>query len=464
MKKLLAPVLMFSAVLGLDAATIDKVVVRQQWPWSTDVKVEYKISGVTSPVDIKVEAYNGSEKLDSSNLAPAMTGDLVGISEDGIGTIVIDPVKAFGSAKIALANFKVKLSTEDSVLYKIFDLRTVSTTSAPVPVVELTAADIRTGAYGTYEEDYSKIVPGSEVGNVFIWTGVTNEMYKTTHLVMRRVFAKGRSFTMGDSSLSTANAAEHKVSFTNDFYVAVFPVTECQHKIILSGGTDWTQDDKKPDLDLSQDGMMPKSNVQWRDLRGQVYTLDKGYYGWWPTPGVWTSAGFVADYTVSPHKVANHSGVVLYFLRYRTGWRTTAEFDLPTEAKWEYACRAGTATANYAGANDAATVDRIAWYSGNSGGAKHVVGLKAPNPWGIYDMQGNVWEWSLDIYGSITSSDAAVDPVGPESTNVFASRVRRGGGYKSSLTAMSVGYRTYSGIVNVGDTADHGYRVIFDEH
>ena len=463
MKKLLAPVLMFSAVLGLDAATIDKVVVRQQWPWSTDVKVEYKISGVTSPVDIKVEAYNGSEKLDSSNLAPAMTGDLIGISEDGIGTIVIDPVKAFGSAKIALANFKVKLSTEDSVLYKIFDLRTVSTTSAPVPVVELTAADIRSGAYGTYEEDYSKIVPGSKIGNVFIWTGVTNEMYKTTHLVMRRVFANGRSFTMGDSSLSTANAAEHKVFFTNDFYVAVFPVTECQHKIILSGGTDWTQDDKKPDLDLSQDGMKPKSNVQWRDLRGQVYTLDKGYYGWWPTPGYWTKDGFVADYTVSPHKVANHSGVVLYFLRYRTGWRTTAEFDLPTEAKWEYACRAGTVTSNYAGANDAATVDRIAWYSGNSGGAKHVVGLKAPNPWGIYDMQGNVWEWCLDIYGSITSSDAAVDPVGPESTNVYAVRVRRGGGYNSALTYMPIGYRTNAGIVNA-DAVNIGYRVIFDEH
>jgi formylglycine-generating enzyme required for sulfatase activity len=79
-------------------------------------------------------------------------------------------------------------------------------------------------------------------------------------------------------------------------------------------------------------------------------------------------------------------------------------------------------------------------------------------------MQGNVWEWSLDIYGSITSSDAVVDPVGPESTNAYATRVRRGGGYKSSLTAMWVGYRTYSGIVNVEDTADHGYRVIFDEH
>ena len=450
MKKLLAPVLMFSAVLGLDAATIDKVVVRQQWPWSTDVKVEYKISGVTSPVDIKVEAYNGSEKLDSSNLAPAMTGDLIGISEDGIGTIVIDPVKAFGSAKIALANFKVKLSTEDSVLYKIFDLRTVSTTSAPVPVVELTAADIRTGAYGTYEENYSKIVPGSEVGNVFIWTGVTNEMYKTTHLVMRRVFAKGRSFTMGDSSLSTANAAEHKVSFTNDFYVGVFPVTASQHEIILGRSAD-----------LTQDGMKPKSNVQWRDLRGQVY--DNGNYGWWPTPGYWTKDGFVADYTVSPHKVANHSGVVLYFLRYRTGWRTTAEFDLPTEAKWEYACRAGTATSNYAGANDAATVDRIAWYSGNSDGAKHVVGLKAPNPWGIYDMQGNVWEWCLDIYGSITSSDAVVDPVGPESTNRYAVRVRRGGGYDSALTYMPIGYRTNTGIVGV-DTVNIGYRVIFDEH
>ena len=383
MKKLLAPVLMFSAFLGLDAATIDKVIVRQQWPWSTDVKVEYKISGVTSPVDIKVEAYNGSAKLDASNLAGAMTGDLSGVSEDGTGTITIDPIKAFGSAKIALANFKVKLSVEDSVLYKIFDLRTVSTASATVPVVELTAADIRTGAYGTYEEDYSKIVPGADVGNVFIWTGVTNEMYKTTHLAMRRVFAKNRSFTMGDSQ-----AAGRKVSFTNDFYVAVFPVTDCQHEIILGKSGNF-----------SQAGMMPRSGVQWRDLRGNVYEKDKGHYGWWPTPGVWTSAGFVADYTVSPHKVANHSGVILYFLRYRTGWRTTAEFDLPTEAKWEYACRAGTTTSNYAGANDAETVDRIAWYSNNSGGEKHVVGLKAPNPWGIYDMQGNVWEWCLDIYG-----------------------------------------------------------------
>jgi formylglycine-generating enzyme required for sulfatase activity len=78
-------------------------------------------------------------------------------------------------------------------------------------------------------------------------------------------------------------------------------------------------------------------------------------------------------------------------------------------------------------------------------------------------MQGNVWEWCLDIYGSITSSDAAVDPVGPESTNMYAARVRRGGGYNSALTYMPIGYRTNAGIVNA-DAVNIGYRVIFDEH
>ncbi|WP_379126351.1 formylglycine-generating enzyme family protein [Paradesertivirga mongoliensis] len=67
-------------------------------------------------------------------------------------------------------------------------------------------------------------------------------------------------------------------------------------------------------------------------------------------------------------------------------------FRLPTEAEWEYACKAGTNGIRYA------ELDLIAWYKDNSGNAPHPVGQKEPNAWGLYDMLGNVWEWCSDIY------------------------------------------------------------------
>ena len=67
-------------------------------------------------------------------------------------------------------------------------------------------------------------------------------------------------------------------------------------------------------------------------------------------------------------------------------------FRLPTEAEWEYACKAGTSGIRYG------ELDAIAWYKGNSEKTTHEVGLKEPNAWGLYDMLGNVWEWCSDIY------------------------------------------------------------------
>jgi formylglycine-generating enzyme required for sulfatase activity len=89
---------------------------------------------------------------------------------------------------------------------------------------------------------------------------------------------------------------------------------------------------------------------------------------------------------------------------------------LPTEAEWEYACRAGTTTPRHG------DIDAIAWHGPNAAGTTHAVGGKLANPWGFHDMLGNVWEWTADRYGDYTAS-AVTDPRGATSGSY---RVQRG--------------------------------------
>jgi formylglycine-generating enzyme required for sulfatase activity len=123
--------------------------------------------------------------------------------------------------------------------------------------------------------------------------------------------------------------------------------------------------------------------------------------------------------------------VFLHKLNEREGG---GDYRLPTEAEWEYACRAGTETPRYH-----PDIDAIAWYGKNSSNHHQPVGQKLPNAWGLYDMLGNVFEWCLDGRRKYRAA-AAVDPMGP--TDAGSYRVQRGGSWGSSARVVRAAYRS----------------------
>ena len=416
-------------------AVIQQVIVRQQWPWSTDVKVEYKLAEVTTPVDISVKAFNGDVELPLP--AEAMVGDLYGISESGIGQFIIDPVKAFGNSKVAIADFRVELELSDSaanigeVLYKIYDLTSGSCT-------DVTRADLLGHKYGTIETNYTAF--GSDfttpLTDVLVWTGVTNDVkYATTHLVMRKIPAKNQTFTMGSpttelgrsDSEPTGRETQHSVTFTSDFYIGVFEVTQHQWWLIKNNWpSQWSLESCR--------ATRPVEYVSYDDIRGSNDGAT------WP-----------ADLS---HAVDGSSFLGLL----RGAVSGSPKFDLPTEAQWEYACRAKSTSAYYngkecenaGGTYVSANLGSIARYRNNGGypnGAYPTtdamassdtscgtakVGSYVPNCWGLYDMLGNVAEWCLDYFGAFTS-DPQTDPTGSAQVDAwltsagYAQRLVKGG-------------------------------------
>ncbi len=123
-------------------------------------------------------------------------------------------------------------------------------------------------------------------------------------------------------------------------------------------------------------------------------------------------------------------------------------YTLPTEAQREYACRAGT-EGPFAG-----ELDATAWYSANSGGSTHPVGTKQPNAWGLYDMEGNVWEWCRDWYADKLPGGEVTDSLGPPTGS---HRVFRGGCWSGSAALCRSAFR----LVYVSSSRDHfaGFRL-----
>ena len=188
------------------------------------------------------------------------------------------------------------------------------------------------------------------------------------------------SFTMGGTG---SDETQHEVTLTKSFWLGRTEVTQAQWEAVTG---------KNPSNFKGKD--LPVETVSWDDA---------------------------SDFC----KKLNAKDLL------PAGWRWT----LPTEAQWEYACRAGT-TGDYAGA-----LDDMAWYDSNSGSKTHPVGTKKANEWGLSDMHGNVWEWCADWYGDYPKG-TATDPTG---SNDGSNRVDRGGSWDNvGSLCRSAGRRWYS--------------------
>ena len=201
------------------------------------------------------------------------------------------------------------------------------------------------------------------------WT----DEYKTTKLVLRVI--ESGSYKMNGS---------YDVTISQPFYMGVFEVTQKQYQLVTGSNPAYYKGDA-----------CPVEHVSWNTIRGNSSTHN------WPSVTTVDANSFMGK------------------IRTKTG----LTFDLPTEAQWEYACRAGT-TSKYNNGGDAeADLKTLGRYY-NNGGSSTNVGSYRPNAWGLYDMHGNVWEWCLDWYGSSRSS--GTDPKGPVSGSY---RVGRGGSW-----------------------------------
>jgi formylglycine-generating enzyme required for sulfatase activity len=219
----------------------------------------------------------------------------------------------------------------------------------------------------------------------------------TNRIGMRFVLIPAGRFLMGTRTEKTAcfedesdeleyeHELQHEVIITKPFYMGVYPVTQQEYEQLIG---------RNPSEFRGKQS--PVENVSWHAAMRFIKRLNSD---------------------LSEHKKG---------LRYR----------LPTEAEWEYACRAGSESEYFFG-ESASKLGQYAWYKANSKLRTHPVGMKKPNAWGLHDMYGNIWEWCLDLDGSYPEG-TVTDPEGPDFGDF---RIYRGGSWDDGPNECRSAYR-----------------------
>jgi len=366
-----------SSSLGLvaSAASIENVLVRQQWPWSPKVNVDYVLKDASGGVhDVKVTFRNGQQVL--TNLTEAISGERYGVG-DGAHTLTWDPT--YGGAvpdKKVLTDVTATVSiADDAKQYMVIDMSGGPDAAAfPVEFVSAPPA-------GGWNQD--------------IYKGTA----ATTKLVLRRIPATTFRTGMTEAETNHFPLSEYPgwvahdrrtVTLTHDYYIGIFETTVLQCKKISGGSSN--QYDKRPNRSVTYGyvrGNTANSVASWPNYEADSF-LDK-----------------------LNKKVAATLATAL------PGYK----IELPTWAQWECACRGGVDTCFNNGKNWAsdgtAEVDAnlavLGWYAGNQpSDLWQDVGQKTPNAFGLYDMHGNVMELVRDtMWGNRQNglTDPQTDPL-----------------------------------------------------
>jgi len=387
--KTLLPALALASVSQLfaDSPTVT-VTSTVQDPASRKVTVDYTLAGAAGIVTCFVETNSGNGtwiEVEDLKCMTHLAGDVNVLVEPGSRSFTWRPEKDWAGHEITDNSLRIGVRAWDR--------------SAPPPYL---VVDIASGAKTYY--------PCAEA----IPLGVTNSLYKTAKLVMRLIPAGGVAASLGsapnDGAYSGTRVVAHEVAFAEDYWIGIYELTQGQ-VYRMSGHT------TKFDSGLADSAIRPMQNVSTDSIRGKTAGNN------WPNANKATA-----------HDV--DSGTVLGGLRYMTG----IDFDLPTEAQWEFAARAGKDTALPNGGTDSdAGLNPIAWTARNADDHTHPVGLLEPNAWGLYDVIGNVEEFCLDWFDSaypqtLKDMGRVTDPEGPATPGSGSTgmHVVKGGSWQAS--------------------------------
>ena len=345
-------------------------------------------------------------------------------------------------------------------------IRAVVTAWALDNTPDYMVVDISAGAQPNSQRYYPSVdfLPGSEPGQKGAITN--NTAYRLTELVMRKIMAKDICWTMGSTAQESqrypyyGRENTHQVTLTNNYYIGVFEITQSQWALIQPARPNPSIFSKPGEC-----AMRPVDWVSFNEIRNNDGTsaADNASYNW-------------------PHEPNPNS--FLGLLNARTG----LAFELPSEAQWEFAARAGNGVTKWGDGsavlnnNEDANLSKLGRYLSNGGSAAvsgqynlpdssiagnagpdagtAYAGTYRPNNWGIYDMHGNIAEWCLDYFeeqGSITTYNGCVniDPsdgtkclsgnAAPEDASYGPYHVVRGGGFTVNADRCRSAYRNCKG-------------------
>lgn len=355
----------FGGTRGTSTVTFAGVLATEFVSWS-DTKIEVKVpkNSVSGKLSVTVNSLKSNDVDYTIVVAPSITN--INPTSFAVGDSVTINGTNFGATQ---GSSYVTFNKADAIVIKLWS----STKIICIAPIGASTGNLSVDVNSVKSNDVKFTLTGS-IQTVLIPAGT---------------FKMGNTGTYSGITFISEQPV-HDVTISNSFYMGKYEVSQALYTSVMGTNPSNLKAADHPVERLSwYDGVAFCNKLSDRDGFKKCYTIN--------------GTSVTCDWTAN-------------------GWR------LPTEAEWEYACKAGTSSDYYSGNNES-DLATIAWYSGNSGDSTHIPGLKKPNKFGLYDIIGNVFEWVWDWSGPYPSGPVT-DPTGPTSGTV---KIIRGGSWHNGL-------------------------------